>query len=267
MNEEFGPEAQMDAMLRRAARAFTYPPTPAIAAAVEARVRELPLRLARIRSAIGWLPDAVLGWWLRPAPRLVISALAVAVLIVVAALAIPRSRSAIADFFGLSHVRVEVGPTAGPTPPVLSPQSFARPSSVDEAQHVVDFALRFPTFDGQRLSPDAVYVEGEASNMPTVIFVYEKKGFDVYQTKLGFFGKGGPDPSLVHQISFAGHPAFWIDEGGHIASFLDDQGRVVVESRRTVGRATLLWEQNGITYRLETDLRQEQAIQVAESLH
>jgi len=102
--------------------------------------------------------------------------------------------------------------------------------------------------------------------MPVVIFVYEDEGFDLYQTRQGYFGKGAPDPSLIHEIAFGGHPALWIDEGGHIASFLDGQGRVVVESRRSVDRATLLWEEDGITYRLETSLSQEEAVRVAESL-
>jgi len=71
---------------------------------------------------------------------------------------------------------------------------------------------------------------------------------------------------ISSRFEFGGQPALWIDEGGHIASFLDEAGRVVVESRRTVDRATLLWEEGGITYRLETSLSQEEAIRVAESL-
>ena len=242
--------APVEALLRSAADSFAYPPTPPIAQAVRARLREAP----------GAAPQR---WWARPAFRAALAVLAVGALITGSALAVPQSRSALAKFFGLSHVRVETQPTGGPTPPALSPASFARPSSLDEAQLAVDFPLRLPVRDGARLEPDAVYLQGEGAVMPIAILVYED--YDLYQTRLGFFGKG-TDPSLLHEVSFGGHDALWIDEGGHIATFLDEQGRLVVESRRTVGRATLLWEENGVTYRLETSLSQEEAIAVAESL-
>ncbi len=242
---------EMDALMRSAGGTFVYPPTPGIAAAVSARLRRAgPARL---------------GWAGRPLFRAALAMLITAVAVVGIALAVPQSRSALADFFGLSHVRVEIKPFLGPPPPILSPESFARPSSVREVQGLVDFALRLPTRGGRQLAPDGVYVQGEASDMPVALFVYEE-GFDLYQTRAGFFGKGGPDPSLIHEIEFGGHPALWIDQGGHIASFLDEQGRVIVASQRTVGRATLLWEENGITYRLETSLSQEEAVVVALSL-
>ncbi len=259
MSAELSPEiAQIDALLRRAADGFSYPPTPSLVEAVVARVSQ--------RERAGRWTGALESWWGWPALRVALAVLAVTVLIVGAALAVPQSRSALAKFFGLSHVRIEVHPTYGPTPPALSPQSFARPASVDEAQRVVDFPLRFPTRGDARLSPDAVYIQGEVGGLPVAIFVYEHEGFDLYQTDRGSFFKEVPGIQSAHQISFAGHDAYWIDEGGHIATFLDAQGRLVIESRRTVGRATLMWEVNGITYRLETSLSQAEAMRVAESL-
>ena len=269
MSEELGPEIiEMDDLLRRAARAFAYPRTPPIAPAVMARLREAGPPPAGFWAA--GLLEAVRGWWWRPVPRIAVAVLIGALALVGAALAFPQTREALAEFFGLSHVRVEEGPALGPPPPVLSPESFARPSGLESAQEAVDFPLRFPTRDGLRLHPDTVYLQGEPARepgiAPVVIFVFEDEGLDLYQTRAGFFGKGGPDPSLINEIELGGHPALWIDEGGHIASLLDEQGRVVVESRRTVERATLLWEETGITYRLETSLSQEEAIRLAESL-
>ena len=249
---------ELDALLRSAARAFVYPPTPAMAVAVTARLREPG------PSVLGGLVEAVRGWWRRPLPRAAIAAVMTALVVLGAALAIPQSRTALADFFGLSHVRVDEGPSVGPLPPVLSPESFAAPVFLADAQDAIDFLLRFPTKDGARLDPAAVYLQGGDTSAPAVIFVYE--AFDLYQTRAGFFGKGGPDLSLIHEIEFGGQPALWIDEGGHIASFMDEEGRLVVESRRTVARATLLWERDGVTYRLETVLSQEEAIRAAESL-
>jgi len=241
--------APVEALLRSAADSFAYPPTPPITRSVRAQLVEAP-RAGSER------------WWSQPAFRAALAVLAAVALIAGSALAVPQSRSALAKFFGLSHVRVDTQPTGGPTPPALSPESFARPSSLGEAQRAVDFPLRLPVRDA-RVEPDAVYLQGEDAVMPVAILVYED--YDLYQTRLGFFGKG-TDPDLIHEVSFGGHDALWIDEGGHIATFLDEQGRLVVESRRTVGRATLLWEDGGITYRLETSLSQEEAIVLAESL-
>lgn len=256
MSAELSPELlEIDALLRSAARNFAYPPTPPIAARVSARLRdELGAERAPLFGRLWGAP-----------PRRPFAAIAIALLLAMGvSVAVPQSRDALADFFGLSHVRVEIGPVVGPTPPVLSPESFAEPSTVEGARAAVDFPLRFLERDGVRFYPSEVYLQNEGTPGPVAIFVYDD--FDLYQTRLSFFGKGGPDPSLIHEIEFDGQPALWIDEGGHIAQFYDEQGHLVIESRRTVNRATLLWEQDGVTYRLETSLTQEEAIDVARSL-
>jgi hypothetical protein len=255
VNRELTPDLlAADELLRQAARAFAYPETPAIADAALARLRATPVAAERAPFWRRWQPLA----------RAAALAVVAAVVGLGVLLAVPQSRGALADFFGLGHVRVTLGPVLGPPPPALSPNSFARPTNLAGAQNAVDFLLRLPTRDGRRLDPGAVYVQGEAQSLPVAILVYE--GFDLYETRQGFFGKGGPDPSLIHQIEFDGHPALWVDQGGHIASFFDAEGRLVVESQRAVDRATLLWEEGGVTYRLETSLPQTDAIAVAKSL-
>ncbi len=250
---------EVDALLRRVAGSLSYPATPPISMAVRGR---LQTRRSTAERAV----DALAAVGMRPLQQAALGALALAVIAIGVSLAVPTSRSALADFFHLGHVRVERQPLIGPTPSSLSPQSFARPSTFIVAEQIADFPLRLPTRDNERLLPEEVYVQGETSSLPTIIFVYEDEGYDLYETRLSYFAKGGPDPSLIHDIQLDGQPAYWIDQGGHVASFLDEQGRVVVESRRSVERATLLWERDGITYRLETALSQTQAIQVAESL-
>jgi hypothetical protein len=258
MSAELTPELlEVEALLRRTANAFAYPRTPSLTAAVSARLREREPAAPVERLA---------GLWRQPALRLAVTAAAALLIAVGAALAVPQSRDALARFFGLSHVRVEVAPRAGPTPPVLSPESFARPATLAQVRLLVDFPLRFPTRDGTILLPDATYVQGEDADLPVVIFVYENDDFDLYQTRLAYLAKGVAEEDLLAEIVVGDDPAYWIAGGHHIASFLDEQGRVVVASERTVERATLLWEEDGITYRLETSLSQAEAIRVAESL-
>lgn len=264
MNEQPAPDiAEVDTLLREAADAFSYPRTPSMAAAVLERLGE-PTRERRFLGARRLI--GALAAWRGPVPRIALAVIAGVLLVLGAALAIPQSRTALAELFGLGRVRVEIGPVQGPEPPVLSPASFARPVGLRTAQEAVDFTLRFPTRGGLILDPDAVYVQGEDIGAPVVIFLYQGEDFDLYQSGSGFFGKGLPDESFAHEIDMGGQPGFWIDQGGHIASFLDDEGRLVVESRRTVDRATLLWEEGGITYRLESSLSRDEAIRVAESL-
>ena len=250
MNDALPQElAAVDALLGRAARDFAFPQTPPIASRVAARLREPARRV----PAFAW----------RPALRFAAVAAAVLAIVAGASLAVPQSRDALADFFGLSHVRIEVGPRLGPPAPELAPGNFARPVTLGDAAAVVDFELRFPTRDGRRIIPNATLL---AYGTSTVIFVYEDEGYDLYQSRGGIFGKGAPDPNSYEDLEIDGGPAYWFFEGGHIAWLEDYLGRVVIESRRTVERATLLWEEAGITYRLETSLSQEQAIEVARSL-
>ncbi|MEX0785956.1 MAG: hypothetical protein WD939_04910 [Dehalococcoidia bacterium] len=244
----------MDGLLRQGAPSFAYPPTPAIADAVVARVRaEQPRGLA-----------GVFDWLRGPALRPALAALAVVAVIVGSLLAVEQSRTAIAEFFGVGGVKVDRTPLAGPTPLALSPDSFAEPATIGEVQARVGFPLRFYMEGGAPANIDRVYLGDTNSTAPYAIFVYPE--FDLYQREFGFFGKGGLDPSLIQDIGFDGTPAIWIEQGGHIAESYDAQGRLLVESRRSVDRATLLWERDGVTLRLETGLSQEEAIDVARSI-
>ena len=258
MSQQLTPEhGDVDALLRASAKAFSYPRTPRfIAASVRIRLDDEASITERLRAVVA-----------RPVLRAAAAVVLVAVVIVSSALVVPQSRAALADFFGLSRVKIEIGPVLGPPPPVLSPDSFAEPATLQTAQEAVDFEIRLPTERGVQMLPNAVYVEtiGRAS-APVVILVYASEDFDLYQRSMGFYGKGLPDAELARESSVHGQPAIWIDSGGHIARSLDADGNLLVETERTVERGTLLWEDGGISYRLETGLSEEEAILLAESL-
>jgi hypothetical protein len=260
MSDDLAPDVrEIDALLRRAAPAFAYPPTPAIADAVTAR-----LRAATAAEPSGW--RAMLGgWFRRPLMRPIVAVASAAFVVVAVALAVPTSRTAIAEFLGLRHVRVEVVPTATARVPTAVPGSFARPATLAEVELATVFPLRFPTRDGVRLEPDEVYLYGTGADS-IVIFVYEEEPFDLYQSQDALLGKGVSDSDDYEQFQFDGHNALWFPPGDHLASFLDPRGTPIAGTERTVERATLLWDVDGITYRLETSLSRDQAIAVARSL-
>ena len=259
MSQQLTPEyGDVDALLRASAKAFSYPRTPNV---IAANVRD---RLDDDASSFAERLRAVVA---RPVLRAAAAVLLVAVVVVSSALAVPQSREALADFFGLSRVRIEIGPLLGPPPPALSPDSFAEPATLRTAQEAVDFEIRLPTERGAQMLPDAVYVQNiGGASAPVVILVYEGEDFDLYQRSIGFYGKGLPDAELARESSVHGRPAIWIGSGGHIARSLDADGNVLIDTERTVERGTLLWEDGGISYRLETGLSEEEAILLAESL-
>ena len=255
MSQQPSPESGgVDALLRSSAAAFSYPRTPDIATRVRARLDSEPYKASII--------ERVWAAMKRPVLRVAAVSLLVAVVAVASALAIPQSREALADLFGLSSVKIEVGPVDGPPPPILSPNSFASPATLTSAQEAVAFEIRLPVKNGVRILPDAVYLQG----IGIVILSYESEDFDLYQASVGFYGKGLPDADLARESAVHGQAAIWIDSGGHIARSLDANGRLLIETERTVERGTLLWEEGGISYRLETGLSEDEAILLAESL-
>ncbi len=264
MSQQLTPEyADVDALLHASAKAFDYPKTPNIAASVRSRLDNE----ARSHTIAASFIERLRAAMARPVLRAAAAVLVVVAVVIASALVVPQSREALADFFGLSHVKVEIGPVLGPPPPILSPGSFAEPATIASAQATVDFEIRLPVADGARMAPDAVYVEVRSPGAEVVIAVYEEEDFDLYQSANGFFGKGGiPSSDVLLETDVHGSEASWISRGGHLASSLDDQGRVVVETLRSVERATLLWEEMGVTYRLETSLSLEEAVRIAESL-
>jgi hypothetical protein len=210
-----------------------------------------------------------------PAPRLlpmrraaiVLAAVLVLLVGVAAALALPGSRSAIADFFGIEGSRIEILPTPPPgvTPtPFPTPagiESYATPASLDAAARAAGFTPALPARDGD---PRAVYLV-DYGEPPPVVLDYDR--FDLWESHtVGFFGKGVPPELIIRDFTIKGQPATWISGGSHIVRFVDESGREVQASVRTVDRNTLIWRTPFAFYRLETDLPEAEAIRIAESL-
>jgi hypothetical protein len=61
-----------------------------------------------------------------------------------------------------------------------------------------------------------------------------------------------------------GAPGLWL-EGAHAVVFRDAQGIVRDEELRLAGNV-LLWERDGITYRLEGQIERDDAVRLAEAL-
>ena len=279
MAEQRLTEAVLERALTDLGADLAYPPTPRLDVAVRARIATRPPR----RTALWWL--------LAPMPR-ALALMAVVVLVAGVLLALSAgTRSAVADLFGLRGVRffsVESSATpvpastAGPEPTVI-PQATpgARlvpgvPVPLEEAQGRVTFPIRLPSLP-ELGTPDAVLV-GTPPPGGQVSLVYgPRPGVpEAHQTGVGllitqfrgefqpYLEKGLARGSRVEQVSVAGARGYWIAGEPHTLVYRDPSDAIFESPARLAGN-TLLWERDGVTYRLESALGRDQAVRIAES--
>jgi hypothetical protein len=83
---------------------------------------------------------------------------------------------------------------------------------------------------------------------------------------------GGLDPVFtkfaaaadIRHVTVDGVPAIWVDRP-HPVIYTDREGRTHDESARLAG-STLIWERDGVTYRVEGDLTEGRAVAIAASM-
>jgi hypothetical protein len=255
--ERYGYEV---ALLERAAASVAYPATPELRGRVLAA---MPHPLAPAPSARRGGERAR-----RLAPAFVAAALLIAAGIG-AALTVPSSRSAIAEFFGIEGSEVEILPTVAPgTTPTPFPRApdlslLARQVPVDELDAQAGFPVARPAGAGE---PQTAFI---ARYGPQTVAILRYPGFDLWQAHLPtqfIAEKGVPAGLRVEEFEIApGVPARWISGGAHVLGFEID-GATIDASVHTVERSTLIWRTENAFYRIETDLPFAEARLIAASL-
>jgi hypothetical protein len=190
--------------------------------------------------------------------RRVVVAVAVAAGLL-ALLATPPVRAAVSDWFGFGGVRVERGggetPTSAVSPPGVPPSV-----SPAEAAAMVDFPVSVPDALG---GPDGVEVSDDR-RMVSMSWDTGEDGvlrLDEFDATLDFsVVKVAPD---VRHATVDGTDALWFDEP-HEVALLEPDGTRVTHSARLAGH-TLIWMTDGVTLRLEGDVEQQRAVEIAES--
>ena len=179
------------------------------------------------------------------------------VAILVALLATPPVRAAVADWFGFAGVVVQRGPVdaeEAPPPPAVDGEM-----TIAEAAGLVDFVPQVPAELGE---PDAVDVSDDrvivSMSWSTADGVVRLDQFD---GRLDF-GIAKTSPGVQYaQVGDA--DALWF-ERPHEVVILDDQDRPRTETARLAGH-TLIWPSGGVTLRLEGDLSLERAVEIGAS--
>jgi hypothetical protein len=236
-------DRDMSAIAARAA----YPATPSLRAGVLTAI-DAPQRTMAVH---------------RRAPVAFAAGAVAAVVACVAIVAVPTSRSAVAEFFGIEGSEVEPLPSSTPLPPPDDVADKAQLTTVDDANVSLRFELALPEGKGE---PGGTYLV-RYGTQSVAILRYDE--FDLWEARLlpdANFGKGVP-PGVTITDTFVGDaPARWISGGPHIVEFRDATGEPIEESIRTAQGNTLIWNDGQTFFRMETALTLDQAREIAESI-
>jgi hypothetical protein len=301
-----GHDAAWEATVQAAAAAFSYPPTPDLAAAV---VRRLAAGYARLPAAV---PDRR-----RPAP--VFAILAALAILLAGLLAVPQVRAAVVDVLRIGAVRIFlVAPTPPPAPapsatppgpstrppsqgtqgagsaalsetpappattplavtptrsatlaPLSSVLDLAGETTLVDAQQAVTFTLRLPAYPSDLGAPGHVFVQDLIGPFVVLVWMEPARPDAVHPdaVRLSLYEMSPSSyiakiaPTLIQETQVNGLPAIWAS-GPYF--LLSRNGNADV--RRLVEGDTLIWTENSVTYRLETNLSLAEARRIAQSL-
>ncbi len=185
--------------------------------------------------------------------RLVVAAVILIALLVVG-LAVAPVRSAVADWLGIGSTHVVEVPGGVDTSGLSLIQERLTRVSSDEAERALRHPL--PTVDALGdpqvvvLPPEGGVIMGWAESNTTLWVRSIDIDPKVFLQKLVAVGE------KVEPVDGVGEAALYV-EGTHI---LETPGRTLA------ARSVLLWMQDGVEYRLESDLSRDEMIDVAKSL-
>jgi hypothetical protein len=246
MNEEI--DGQWEERVRAIAGAFPYPRTPDMARGMPQRSK--PRRLA-------WSAAVTL----------------IRLALVAGLLAVPQVRAAMVEILNLGAIRILLGePTSTPPSTPASRAPTALPSLLDldgettlaEARAQAGFSVRMPTYPPDLGLPDRVFLQHLGG--PVVVLVWldpeqpDRVRLSLHQLGVDIYGEK-MQPPVVEETTVGNQPALWT-EGPYFLQIQNADAAM----RRLVEGHVLVWMEDEITYRLETDLNLEEAIRIAESL-
>jgi hypothetical protein len=254
--------ADLPERLTQLGREIDYPETPNLKAALRPRLSQ-PARRQRLDTR-----------WLAIAAAALIVALG-------AVLAIPTTRDAIADFFGLRGVIIQRVPRLpSPTPTngatVGQRLGLGRQVTLAQAQAAVPFGISFPQALG---SPDQVFLIQPADLNAVALVWLPRPDLPVAaETGVGalviefpgtvqpdlFMKMVGPDASL-ESVQVNGNPGYWISGKPHGFFFLDSKGNPREDTFR-LARNVLIWNQGSLVVRVESALGKDPSLELAATM-
>jgi hypothetical protein len=188
----------------------------------------------------------------------------------------PGVRDAVAQWFGLRGIRITQTPSPPPAPTRRLGEGLdlGRAATIQQAERAAGFRVVVP---GALGPPDAVFVRPLSIGNEVFLFYRPRAGLpETSQTGVGALiseFRARIDRPLLKKIVFStqttfvrvnGQEGYWI-KGAHDLAYVDAEGNEIHDTLRLSGSA-LVWEQDGLTFRLESALSLNRALAVAESI-
>lgn len=250
---------EFESRIHSIASEMDYPPTPEVAGSVMTRLQD------------GGRP--------RFTSRRFAWSLTIIFVLVSSLMLIPPARAAIIEFIQIGIVRifpqqietqeplVPLTTTPGEQLPSLIPllNNIAGETELTDAQENTPYPLLLPTYPSDLGLPDHVYVQDVEGAMTVLVWIDPHLQEDVILSlhfiPAGHWAVRKFEPSVTQETQINGQWAIWTE--GPYPLFMRNG---TVEVMRLIEGHVLIWEDDEITYRLETDLNLEEAIKIAESL-
>lgn len=217
---------------------IAYPATPRFELALDRRPARRP-----------WLRPLVVGF---------------AVVLAVAAGVLALSPGARSAFLEIFHIRGATVERVESLPDVRAQRiDFGERVSREEAERRVGFEL-FDLGD----DPDAIFVRPDG--LASVVYgapahprlVLSQARGAIYD---GFIKKTADRGTIVDEVTVSGEPGLFVDGPQHFVMFLDENG-FISDERTYLAGTVLLWNRDELLLRLEGDLTEEEALELAESV-
>jgi hypothetical protein len=249
----------LGAALKAVATQVDYPPTPEMSRQIRARIQaapephRVPLRSRRYAFALAVVGVLVVGF-------AAIMALS------------PRAREAVADFIGVGGVRIGFdmpSPSVSPADELdLGPEV-----TLEEAEGFVGFDVKTPQL-ADLPEPEIHLTTPPSSGMVSLLYRDAYRDADdpgllitQFEARLeeGFLKKlAFEEGARVEYLIVRGSPGYWVT-GTHFFAYFDESGDIREETLRLADNV-LLWEENGITHRVEGGFDKAKALRIADSM-
>ena len=232
--------------------------------------------VARVRTTLA-IPELPPIAWHVPKRRarwvrLTSAAAIAATMALIVAIAVPDSRSALAELFNIGGVeardsrRVD-GAAPSTTSSTSSSSSPARPDvetveSIAAADRAVDFPLRLPP----GVTPVALTVDHRVPGGAVAADFGAYRLVQLAAPDSGAVMTKVLDPrTRLTATTVRGVPAAWFTGSHHRIAYLDRNGDIRYDTMREVGHV-LLWSEAGVTFRIEGPETLAEARRIAESI-
>jgi hypothetical protein len=220
--------------------------------------------LAALADVVDWPETPDVASRLRLEPRrssIRRRAIAVALVLVAGAAAVPDVRAAIGRVLGFAGgERVE---RVQEVPGNLPRLDLGAPVTLAEARRRVDFPIGVPAGAGR---PE-VRLGGALGDATVSLLLGRDAILSQRAGQAAIFAKKQVGPQVeVRFLRVAGSPGAWVDRGPRAILVLRDDGTDTMWSAALPGAGVLLWDRDGVALRLEIRGTFEEALRIADSV-